>query len=93
MCLRLIACSILVVASAASFVPQLSQIRRRGDCMGISLLYVLFNLIIATFHFSLALDFVVINWPGVYLVNQPLTLSDCLNLSQFGVVFIGHLIM
>ncbi|KAJ3520496.1 hypothetical protein NM208_g13683 [Fusarium decemcellulare] len=84
---------ILLLLSAASFVPQYSRILSRRDCVGLAPNYILFNLIVATQQFSLGLYYVVANDEVDYVVHSPPTLGDWLNLAQFTVVWVGHLVL
>ncbi|KAF5011005.1 hypothetical protein FDECE_2875 [Fusarium decemcellulare] len=84
---------ILLLLSAASFVPQYSRILSRRDCVGLAPNYILFNLIVATQQFSLGLYYIVANDEVDFVVHSPPTLGDWLNLAQFTVVWVGHLVL
>lgn len=84
--------SLLVVAPVASFAPQINLIKTDGDCTGISVFYVVFNLIVATYSFSLLLA-AGIDWKGNFLFNQPPDARDSLNMAQFTVTMVGHLVL
>lgn len=83
----------LVLLTIASFPPQYRFMKRRNDCTGLSLTYLLLNLIVATYGFTLCLEVVAIHWEGTYLVHQPRDFRDWLNLAQFTVAWLGHLIL
>ncbi|KPM41720.1 hypothetical protein AK830_g4815 [Neonectria ditissima] len=83
----------LLLLSAASFVPQLSRLLARGDSAGLAPKYILFNLIVATQQFSLGLYYIVANDELDLVVHSPPTAGDWLNLAQFTVVWLGHLIL
>lgn len=78
--------------STASFVPQVTRIRNNEDCTGISVYYVLFNLIIATYNFALIL-FAMIEWEGSFITQQPPDARDWLNFAQFSVAWLGQLLL
>lgn len=82
-----------MIFSIASFAPQVTRIRNNGACDGISVYYVLYNLIIATYNFALMLSS-AINWgeSGFIMPERP-DVRDWLNLAQFTVVWLGHLIL
>ncbi|SMQ45154.1 unnamed protein product [Zymoseptoria tritici ST99CH_3D7] len=82
---------VLVLLSIVSFLPQLQLIWTNRHCTGISLSYILCNLIVATFHLTLALHFVVIESEGRFLSNDPPDARDWLNLIQFLVAWLGQL--
>ncbi|KAK7414982.1 hypothetical protein QQX98_006215 [Neonectria punicea] len=85
---------IFLIISAASFVPQYGLVLSRRDCEGLSLIYLLINLIVATQQLALWLFFIVDHEEvDGFLVHSPLTVGDWLNLGQFAVVLIGHLIL
>lgn len=75
-----------------SFIPQFRRIISRDDCIGISLWYILFNLISATEQFTFGLHFVVDNMEIVdSVINTPPTTGDWLNFAQFTLVWVCHL--
>jgi hypothetical protein len=84
--------SLLFIASAASFVPQVRRIKHDSDCAGISVISVLSNLVVATYNFSLLLA-AAIDWEGSFLSQQPPDARDWLSHAQFAVVWLGQLVL
>jgi hypothetical protein len=81
------------VCSIASFAPQVSRIKNIGTCAGISVYYVLYNLIIATYDFALMLS-AAINWEqGSFIIPERPDVRDWLNLAQFSVTWLGQLFL
>lgn len=78
---------ILLVLSFASFLPQLQLVWLRRDSSGISLYYVLFNLVVATELFTIDLAILTSAEGGDIFVHSPATTGDWLNLAQFGTVW------
>jgi uncharacterized protein with PQ loop repeat len=81
--------SILTIATAVSFIPQLNQLWSTKDSVGIAIYYVLFNAIVATS--SLAVFAACINnWPdgGGPFLHKPIDTGDWLNLLQLLVAFL-----
>ena len=78
-----------------SFVPQIHRILSRRDWTGISLLYLLFNLIVATENFTLGSQITVVardlDRPG--MVRYPRTIGNWLNLAQLGAVWLCHTLL
>lgn len=85
--------SVLLVLSFASFLPQLQLLWLRRDSSGISLYYVLFNLIIATELFTIDLAMLTSVDGGDIFVHSPASTGDWLNLAQFGTVCIMWTLM
>lgn len=83
--------SALVIATALSFLPQLCRIASRdGDASGISLLYALLNLIVATELFAIAFCFVYETAAGSdFFVHNPVTVGDRLNIANLWVISIS----
>ncbi|KAL2136163.1 hypothetical protein VTI74DRAFT_5216 [Chaetomium olivicolor] len=79
---------ILLVASILSFIPQLRLLLVRRDSSGISLYYVLLNLLVSTELFTLAAFFVVTlaDVGSDVFVNEPPDTSDWINLAQLTVI-------
>jgi len=84
--------SILVVASIASSAPQINLIRHHGNCTGISLSYLLFNLVVATYNFTLIL-YAATDGEDTIWFRQPSDAGDWLNIAQFSVAALGHLVL
>ncbi|KAK3937885.1 hypothetical protein QBC46DRAFT_410768 [Diplogelasinospora grovesii] len=80
---------LLLVLSFASFLPQLRLLWVQRDSSGISLYYVLFNLLVATEQFTLSFFFVVNHRfeDTQVFVHTPPDVGDILNLTQFAVVW------
>lgn len=77
--------SILLVLTFASFLPQIRRIWVRRDASGISLRYVLFNLIAASEQFAVNFVYAYLYTPGYGeepFVHDPMTDGDWLNLAQ-----------
>ncbi|KAE9368124.1 hypothetical protein N431DRAFT_548338 [Stipitochalara longipes BDJ] len=87
-------CSIVLVLSLASFLPQFHRIWSRRDTSGISLNYVLFNSIIFTEHYAIGLHSIV-NRTGVEsnIPGTAPTADDLLDLCQHCVVWGSSLIL
>ena len=82
-----------MVCSIASFAPQVIHIKKNGSCTGISIYYVLYNLIIAIYNFALMLS-AVINWEeGNFVIPEMPDVRDYLNLAQFSVAWLGQLFL
>ncbi|KAK5172270.1 uncharacterized protein LTR77_003908 [Saxophila tyrrhenica] len=75
-----------------SFWPQLHLIRARQDTEGISLTYVLINLIVATQQLGLYIHMISFQYKGAPagMINDPPSFGDYLNLTQFAAVWLGH---
>jgi uncharacterized protein with PQ loop repeat len=86
--------SVLVILSSLSFLPQLQRIWQRKDCSGISLYYILFNLIPATEQFILTF-FILVNAPKdtPLLDGKPPNKGDWLNLWQVTAVWLLFLVL
>ncbi|VUC26993.1 unnamed protein product [Clonostachys rosea] len=83
---------VLLVLNWGSFIPQVRRLRRKRDSSGVSLTYVLFNLINATEQFAFA-TFLTVNDLGGLLIGDPHSRGDQINLVQFaGVLFLWLLI-
>jgi uncharacterized protein with PQ loop repeat len=91
--------SALLLLTFVSFLPQLRLLYVRKDSSGLSLFYVLFNLIVATelFTFSFLL---VVNCPrdesnGLpdLFIHDPPNVGDSINLAQFALVWVLWLVM
>ncbi|KAJ6110195.1 hypothetical protein N7486_002430 [Penicillium sp. IBT 16267x] len=84
---------ILILLSGASYLPQLHRIWVHGNCQGISLGYLLLNLISATEQFTIGF-FILVNHKGGtdLFVETPVTAGDWLNLAQLTLVWVLHLL-
>uniref|UniRef100_A0A0B7K2U9 Uncharacterized protein n=1 Tax=Bionectria ochroleuca TaxID=29856 RepID=A0A0B7K2U9_BIOOC len=83
----------LLALNWGSFIPQVRRLRRKRDSSGVSLTYVLFNLINATEQFAFT-TFLTVNDLGGLLVGNPHSRGDQINLVQFaGVFFLWSLIV
>ncbi|KAK4204627.1 hypothetical protein QBC40DRAFT_345362 [Triangularia verruculosa] len=89
---------VLLLLSVVSFLPQLRLLYVRKDSAGLSLFYLLFNLIVATELFTLSFIFVV-NYareefagPDLF-VHDPLNAGDRMNLAQFALVWVLWLVI
>ena len=84
----------MLILSVASFLPQLRLLVQRGNTAGISLYYLLFNVISATEQFAISFYFIVnrVDHSDVF-THDPPTVGDWLNLAQTTVVFIAWLVM
>ncbi|KAJ5533118.1 hypothetical protein N7494_009670 [Penicillium frequentans] len=85
---------ILILLSGASYLPQLHRIWVHGNCQGISLSYLLLNLISATEQFTIGF-FILVNHKGGtdLFVETPITTGDWLNLAQLTLVWALHLLL
>lgn len=65
-----------------------------GDCQGISLGYLLLNLISATEQFTIGF-FILVNHKGGtdLFVETPVTTGDWLNLTQLTLIWVLHLLL
>ncbi|KAF9888963.1 hypothetical protein FE257_008133 [Aspergillus nanangensis] len=85
---------ILSLLSGASYLPQLHRIWLHGNCQGISLGYLLLNLISATEQFTIGFFLLVNNTGGSDFFNEtPLTTGDWLNLAQLTLVWVLQLLL
>lgn len=84
--------SILSVFSLVSFLPELRDIWVRKDSTGISLYYVLFNLISATEQFTLGFFLLFTNDSDVF-IHDPINTGDWLNLAQLTVAWLMFLVL
>jgi uncharacterized protein with PQ loop repeat len=84
--------------SFVSFLPQLRLLYTRKDSAGLSLFYLLFNLIVATELFTFSFLLVVNSGmeekgkPDMF-VHNPLDAGDSINLAQFALVWVLWLVM
>jgi hypothetical protein len=84
--------------SFVSFLPQLRLLYVRKDSAGLSLFYLLFNLIVATELFAISFLLVVNSGleekgkPNLFVHNPPDT-GDNINLAQFTLVWVLWLVM
>ncbi|KAK4170666.1 hypothetical protein QBC36DRAFT_341471 [Triangularia setosa] len=88
---------VLLLLSFVSFLPQLQLLYVHKDSAGLSLFYVLFNLIVATELFTLSFLFVVnyareFDKPNMF-VHAPLNAGDRINLAQFTLVWVLWLVI
>ncbi|OHF03004.1 ATP synthase F0 [Colletotrichum orchidophilum] len=85
---------ILSILSVVSYLPQCHRLREQGHCDGLSLYYVLFNLLSATEQVTIGFFLNVNNdgslRPDVF-VNTPATAGDWFNLGQLVVVWLCSL--
>lgn len=79
--------SLLIVVSIVSFSPQINRIRHEAGCAGISIFYVLFNLIVTTYNLTVMLCAVT----DSDLVQKPPGLLDWLNVAQFAATWLCQL--
>ncbi|MBE3050039.1 hypothetical protein IMZ48_47565 [Candidatus Bathyarchaeota archaeon] len=83
----------LLIATAASFIPQYRRIRRKDDATGVSTWYLTFNTIAATEQLALLLVLSVTDIPDGYDLpetgaNGLSTVQGWLDLMQMGTLFI-----
>ena len=84
---------ILLIISFVSFLPQLHLLWARKDASGISLYYVLYNLISATEQLTIAFTIMVNMTDGAdAFVHKPRSAGDWLNLSHMIVVWLLFLL-
>lgn len=83
----------LLVLSFLSFLPQLQLFWLRRDSSGVSLYYVLFNLVVSTELFTIDLSILTSVDGGDIFVHAPATIGDWLNLAQFGTVWVMWLVV
>ncbi|KAB5566845.1 hypothetical protein GE09DRAFT_1284559 [Coniochaeta sp. 2T2.1] len=81
---------VLLLLTFASFQPQLRLLWVRRDSSGISLYYVLLNLIVATELFTISFFYVVNNRVegSQFFVHVPPNVGDRLNLAQFALTWV-----
>ncbi|KAL3298595.1 ATP synthase F0 [Colletotrichum asianum] len=86
----------LSIATIASHLPQYHRILEQGHCDGLSLYYVLFNIISATEQLTLGF-FLNVNDTGRLrgdaFVNDPATAGDWLNFVQLVIVWLCSLVL
>ncbi|KAI1356384.1 hypothetical protein F5Y01DRAFT_323816 [Xylaria sp. FL0043] len=74
----------LLILTRFTFLPQVLALLRRRDVSGISIYYVLFNLVVSTELFTLSFFFVTNQAEGSEIfVHDPPDVGDWLNLAQF----------
>ncbi|CAG9989548.1 unnamed protein product [Clonostachys byssicola] len=78
---------ILLIAIWTSFGPQLHRLKRKRESSGISLWYILFNLLNATEQFAFSVFFSVNDENGLF-THKSQTTGDWINLVQFAGVFV-----
>ncbi|KAK1489316.1 hypothetical protein CCUS01_03363 [Colletotrichum cuscutae] len=81
----------LSILSLISFTPQYHRLREQAHCNGLSLYYVLFNLLSATEQLTIGLFLNINNSASLRpdaFVNIPATAGDWLNLSQLMIVWL-----
>ena len=82
------------MATILSFVPQIRLLLLRRDSWGLSLYYVLFNLVVSTELFTMAFFFVVnVNVSDARLGSEvfacrPANTGDWINLAQIAAVWV-----
>lgn len=79
--------SVFLLLTFASFLPQLQRLWSRRDSSGVSLYYVLFNLLVATELLTIDLTLLTGVEDSDVFVHQPASLGDWLNLAQFAIVW------
>lgn len=89
--------SVLLLLSFVSFLPQLRRLWLLKDTSGLSLFYVLCNLVIATELFTVSFVAVVnyateLRKPDIF-VHDPPNAGDKINLAQFALVWVLWLVM
>lgn len=84
---------ILSLLSGASFLPQMHRIWVHGNSHGISLGYLLINLISATEQFTVGFYYVSMPTKNEIFVGSPLRTGDWLNLAQLALVWVLHLLL
>lgn len=88
----------LLLLSFISFLPQLWLLWARKDSSGLSLFYVLWNLIVASELFALSFLLVVnsageaLDKPGIFVHNSQ-DVRDRINLAQFALVWALWIVM
>ncbi|KAJ9299780.1 hypothetical protein DTO271G3_2664 [Paecilomyces variotii] len=88
---------ILLFLTIASFIPQLHRIQTKKTSTGLSLFYILFNLLSTTEQFTLGF-FITVNARGEsrdlhFFAHNPRTLGDWLNLAQLSVDWVMFLLL
>ncbi|KAF7587810.1 hypothetical protein BBP40_006691 [Aspergillus hancockii] len=79
----------LLILTFVSFVPQLRRVHQRKNSSGISLRYLLCNLISATEQLGLGLFCVVVQGERLeFFIHNPRDAGDWVNLAQFTVVWV-----
>ncbi|KAL3428553.1 hypothetical protein BDV09DRAFT_201515 [Aspergillus tetrazonus] len=85
--------TIILLVTFISFVPQIHLLWTRKDASGISLAYVLLNLIAASEQFALSFGFLVLAKPeDEVFVHNPITVGDWLNLVQTTLLWVLFII-
>ncbi|GKT52455.1 uncharacterized protein ColSpa_12636 [Colletotrichum spaethianum] len=86
----------LNILTVASYLPQYHRLREQGHCDGLSLYYLVFNLISATEQFAIGFFLNVTDngfpRPDVF-VNNPATPGDWFNFCQLAVVWLCSLFL
>ncbi|KAB8238197.1 uncharacterized protein BDW43DRAFT_321250 [Aspergillus alliaceus] len=79
--------SLLLILSIFSFGPQLRCLRQNGDLMGISLAYLLCNVINATEQFTISMSYLFIAGDSDFFIYNPPNAGDWLNFLQLAVTW------
>ena len=79
--------SLLLVCSILSFGPQIHRLLSYGDSSGVSLTYLLLNLMVATYNLTFGLELIALPFVQEPIAHNPRTVGDWLNLSQLGAVW------
>jgi uncharacterized protein with PQ loop repeat len=86
--------SAFVLSTVLTFIPQYTKILEKNTCDGISLYYLVLNLIIFTEQFAVYLHLILVAHDApTIIVDSPPSVLDYLNLLQFGVTWFCFLIL
>ncbi|KAK5167516.1 uncharacterized protein LTR77_007215 [Saxophila tyrrhenica] len=84
---------LLIALTASSFRPQIHEIRKRSSGEGISLTYILLNLVLATEQLAIYTHIIIFDYKGgeESIIANPPGFGDWLNWTQFVVTWLGQL--
>jgi hypothetical protein len=90
---RLISHRVLIVLTVLSFNPLLQRLQDLGENTGISLFYLLVNLIVATEQLTIGIVLIAYEFGADSVSHHPPMPGDWLNLVQFAAVWLCHIVL
>ncbi|EIT77531.1 hypothetical protein AO1008_02849 [Aspergillus oryzae 100-8] len=78
---------LLLILSIFSFLPQLRRLHQNGDSTGVSLIYLLCNVISATEQLTISFSYIFIAQSSDFFIHNPPNVGDWLNLLQLAVTW------
>ncbi|KAE8416195.1 hypothetical protein BDV36DRAFT_284718 [Aspergillus pseudocaelatus] len=80
-------CILLLIFSIFSFGPQLRRLHQNADSTGVSLAYLLYNIIGATEQLTISFSYLFIAQGSEFFIHNPLNIGDWLNFLQLAVTW------